>query len=134
MVSHRKNGYWQKAGVDRSVILENSKQILVDEKIRRKDYGDIALEVWSDVENKKEGWICKPLMADYIAYAFLQSKKCYLFPVVQLQYAWKNNRENWTRDFGLKEAKNNNYTTVFCPVPMQDLFPEIGKCLRCDFS
>ena len=32
IISHRQDGWHQRAGVDRSVILANSKQILVDEK------------------------------------------------------------------------------------------------------
>lgn len=80
MLNHRKDGDHQRAGIDRSIILENSKQLLIDEKIRgrnkitRKVYNDIALEYLSDKDKNTPGWVCKPLLADYIAYAMLS---CY---------------------------------------------------------
>ena len=37
MVDHRDDGEHQRAGIDRSVILANSKQLLIDEKVRNKD-------------------------------------------------------------------------------------------------
>ena len=51
MVDYRKNGDHQKAGIDRGVYQTNSEPILIDEKIRYDDYGDIALEYWSDHKN-----------------------------------------------------------------------------------
>ena len=69
MVDHRQDGEHQRAGIDRSVILENSKQILIDEKIRWKPYPDIAVEYLSNDRTGAPGWACKPLRADYIAYA-----------------------------------------------------------------
>ena len=47
-IDHRDDGEHQRAGIDRSVILSNSKQVLIDEKIRYKDYGDILLEYLSN--------------------------------------------------------------------------------------
>ena len=50
MINHRQDGEHQRAGVDRSVILANSKQLLIDEKIRGRNkktgkvYEDIALD------------------------------------------------------------------------------------------
>ena len=69
MVDHRCDGAHQRAGIDRSVVLENSKQLLIDEKVRFRPYRDIALEVWSDEARGTPGWVQKPLLADYIAYA-----------------------------------------------------------------
>ena len=69
MLSHRQDGEHQRNGIDRSIILENSKQILIDEKVRWKAYDDIALEFLSDKKRNLPGWVCKPLQCDYIAYA-----------------------------------------------------------------
>lgn len=94
MINHRQDGDHQRQGIDRSIILRNSKQILVDEKVRFKPYDDILLEVWSDFERKKPGWVAKDLLCDYIAYAVEPLGKCYLLPVPQLRLAWK---KGWQR-------------------------------------
>jgi hypothetical protein len=36
MIDHRQDGEHQRAGIDRSIVLNNSKQILIDEKVREK--------------------------------------------------------------------------------------------------
>lgn len=46
---------YQLKGIDKRLIFENSREMLVDEKKRRKDYGDILLEEYSNFENKKIG-------------------------------------------------------------------------------
>ena len=140
MVDHRQDGEHQRAGIDRSVILENSKQILIDEKVRWRNaitgkvYDDIALEYWSNQERKVPGWVCKPLRADYIAYAIAPLGKCYLLPVMQLQLAWDRCGEYWIEQFHSVKAKNNGYTTVSVGVPVADVFREIGGALRARFQ
>ena len=138
MVDHRQNGEHQKAGIDRSIIFENSKQILIDEKIRfpnknGQSYSDILLEhISNDVKNLP-GWVCKPLRADYICYAISGLGIAYLLPVIQLQQAWKNNSEEWIKQYGSKPASNKGYSTWNTPVMPSVLFAEISKCLRVEF-
>lgn len=138
MVSHRENGYWQKAGVDRSIILSTSKQILIDEKVRRKNYGDILLEYWSDRDRKVPGWAVKPLLADYIAYAILPRGLCFFLPVIQMQEAWRINGEAWMSRYRKVPAENSgpngDWITLSCAVPMKELYGAIGNCLRCVFE
>lgn len=134
MVDHRQDGEHQRAGIDRSVLLANSKQILVDEKVRWKAYDDIALEYWSDEGRKVPGWVCKPLRADYIAYAIAPLGRAYLLPVLQLQLAWARCGERWIEQHQEIRAKNSRYTTVSVGVPVADLFREIGGALRCRFQ
>jgi hypothetical protein len=140
IVSHRKDGYWQRAGVDRSVILETSKQILIDEKARGRNkrtgvvYKDIALEYISNDRTESPGWVCKPLMCDYIAYAILPHGICYLLPVLQLQLAWLKNKNVWLEEHKPKYAQNKTYKTWFCPVPHEVLYPAIGGGLRVSFE
>lgn len=43
----------QKKGIDKILHLEGGKTIFIDEKKRRKDYGDILIEEYSDFDNKK---------------------------------------------------------------------------------
>lgn len=140
MINHRQDGYWQRAGIDRSVVLQSSKQILIDEKVRGRNkrtgrvYDDVALEFISNDKAKSPGWVCKPLMCDFIAYAIAPLGKCYLLPVTQLQNAWANNGQVWRKRYNEMPALNNGYTTWFCPVPVNVLFKEIGSELRVMFE
>ena len=90
MVDHRQDGEHQRAGIDRSVMLENSKQILIDEKIRWKPYPDIAVEYLSNDRTGAPGWACKPLRADYIAYRWVCATCCPLFSFSRLGAAKAN--------------------------------------------
>lgn len=144
MISHRQDGDHQRQGIDRSIILNNSKQVLIDEKVRGKNgktgrvYEDIALEFLSDSKRNVPGWVCKPLLADYIAYAIAPLGKCYLLPVIQLQQAWAVNQDKWTETYFIANAVNRyagrEWVTQSCCVPVNVLFSEIGKCLRVDFD
>ena len=151
MANHRKDGQHQRNGIDRSVTLENAKQIFIDEKTRWRNkktgmvYEDIALEYLSDAQRQVPGWVCKPLMADYIAYAIAPLGKCYLLPVVQLQQVWLKYGAGWVEEGRLKkngrriipaenETGNREWTTLSVNVTVDELFPKIGACLRVEFS
>jgi len=131
--STRQDGELQRYGIDRTIVLKSGKAIYIDEKVRRKDYGDILLEYVSNDIKKTPGWCEKPLFCDFIAYAILISKICYLLPVEPLQTAWSRNKEVWLNEYGVKLAKNIGYTTLNCPLPVNILFKEIGATLRIKF-
>lgn len=139
-VDHREDGWWQRQGIDRSITLACSKQYLIDEKVRGRNritgkvYRDIALEVWSDREKNKPGWICKPLLADFICYGILPLGVAYLFPVVSLQKAWCEYGEQWTNSHGEREAKNNGYVTVFVPVPVREVWKGVAQAMRATYD
>lgn len=133
-ISNRADGQLQRAGIDRTVVLDCGKAVYIDEKVRRVDYNDILLEYISNDRTKSPGWVEKPLMCDYIAYAILPSGKCYLLPVPQLQLAWKRNKVKWIEQFNTKAASNEGYRTISCPVPISVLFSEIGQTLRVSFT
>lgn len=140
MINHREDGWHQRMGIDRSVILNSSKQILIDEKIREQDYGDIALEYLSNAEEKKSGWVCKPLLCDYIAYAILPRGRCYLLPVIQLQNAWTANNGDWFKRYKsnttrtMNNSKQGYYTTCFLCVDIREVYKSIRECLIADFD
>jgi len=143
-IDHRQDGEHQRAGIDRSIIMPNSKQILIDEKVRGRNkktgkvYGDIALEYLSDQDRNVAGWVCKPLRADYIAYAIAPLGLGYLLPVPQLQQAWAFNQKEWIKNYpeirAYNECNSRKWTTVSVGVPVNVLFSEIGKCLRVTFE
>jgi hypothetical protein len=140
MIDHRQDGPHQRAGVDRSVVLANAKQVLIDEKFRgrnkktRKVYEDVALEYLSDSRRRTPGWVCKPLLADYIAYAIGPLGRAYLLPVLQLQQAWKGYVLEWLELYGSIEAVNDGWVTLSCPVPAGVLLAAIGECLAVTFT
>lgn len=102
MQDMRADGWHQRAGIDRILHLPNGTQVKVDEKVRlppvRGD--DIALEVCSewygrgDPRNKR-GWVALPLACDYVAYAIVLPRLCYLLPMRELQRAWAKHRRDW---------------------------------------
>jgi len=140
MVNHRQDGWHQRQGIDRSITLSNSKQILIDEKARGRNaitgkvYEDVALEYWSDEQRRVPGWVCKSLLADYIAYAIVPLGKCYLLPVIQLQAAWLQHSQAWKDAYPIIRAKNTRWVTVSVGVPVRVLFAAIGDCLRVKFD
>lgn len=116
----------QRAGVDRVIVLADSRVIRVDDKLRYENYNDIALETFSDFDRKILGWISKPMLCDYIGYAILPSRKFFLLPVPQLQAAWKINGESWSQKYPQKYSQNNGYRTAFVPVPPDVLRKALG--------
>jgi hypothetical protein len=142
MVNHRKDGEHQRAGIDRSVVLDNGKTLWIDEKFRRRNrrtgkvYDDIALEYVSNDQRNTPGWVCKPLLADYIAYAIGPLGKCYLLPVSQLQSVWNQYGSAWLSESDRYKfaTENRGYKTLNVVVTPAELFPLIGNCLRVTFE
>lgn len=138
MHNHRADGDHQRQGVDRTIVMENSKVIYIDEKVRGvskktgKVYDDILLEFLSDERRGTPGWVCKPLLSDYIAYAIVPLGKCYLLPVLQLQLAWDRYKDSWLRRKWLR-AINKGWVTVNVALSAAELFPKIGEALRVEF-
>ena len=129
MIAHPCDGWHQRAGIDRTIILSNSKTVTVDEKLREVDRSDVALEFISATSNGSLGWVCKSMACDYIAYAFRPTGKGYLLPVIQLQSAWALNGERWKLKYGVMAAKNIGYETKFCCVPASVLYQEICRAM-----
>ena len=116
------DGQPQRMGIDAVLVLSSMKTIYIDEKCRwRHDpmdqTTDIMLEYVSVDTTGALGWVEKPLMCDYIAYAFLHEKTAYFLPVPQLQAAWKRCRKQWLQKYKTIPVQNNTYRTLCCPVP-----------------
>ena len=119
MVSISEDGWAQRGGIDRLIVLTSGKVITVDEKVRLKDFNDVLLEYWSDTERRTPGWIAKDLACDFIAYAYLETQRCFLLPFHLLRRAWKQNGREWVsraerKEEGFKKvvAQNRGYTTT----------------------
>jgi len=132
--SVRQDGWAQRAGIDRVIVLSSGKVIKIDEKVRSKSYDDILLERWSDEQRKQPGWVQKPLDCDFIAYAFIDSGVCYLLPTLLLQRAWRENGRKWIAECQEVRAQNKGYVTVSIAVPIADLLDAIRECIIVPFS
>ena len=118
MTCVRDDGWAQRGGIDRLLVLADGTTLTVDEKVRSTDYNDILLEYWSNYEQRHRGWVAKDLTCDFIAYAFVPSQRCYLLPFQLLRRAWRDHHREWTDRYERVEAKNRTYTTVSVAVPI----------------
>lgn len=136
MVQVRNDGWAQRGGIDRHVILASGKHYTIDEKVRAEDHDDILLEYWSDEERAIKGWVAKDLACDFIAYAFVPSRRCYLLPFATLRLAYRRNGIDWIkagreRRGGFKEvrAENRRYVTVSVAVPIDVLMAALKDAM-----
>lgn len=135
----RHDGWHQRAGRDRVVLLASGRSIFIDEKVRRKNYQDILVEVWSTypkagkepyppVHGAREGWGVKPLDCDFLAYAFESQRTCYLLPFLGIRAAWSKHAKMWIAKASAQEdgfawivARNHSYNTISIAVPVRVL-------------
>jgi len=125
--SIRQDGWAQRAGIDRLIVLKSGKHFYVDEKVREKNYQDILIERWSDEARRIPGWIQKDLACDYIAYAIAPTQICYLLPFQQLRKAWISEGKQWMKKYRPVRANNPNYVTLSYPIPTQTLMNAMQK-------
>jgi hypothetical protein len=115
------NNQNQKLGIDRVIQLSSGKTIYIDEKKRGKIYSDILLEYISVDYNNTPGWIEKDLQIDYLAYAFMPSKQCYIFPWQLLKRVWNHFKHDWHAKYPKIPGKNKTYTTWSRAIPINVL-------------
>lgn len=127
------NSQFQRHGIDREIKLPNGKTFNVDEKKRKKDYGDVLLEEWSvfhgdlDARNRI-GWaLDSTKRCDFIAYAIPVACKCYFLPFELLRQAFVCRRSDWLREYGTCDAWNEGYITRSVPVPWKTLQAELVR-------
>jgi len=115
----------QLAGIDVIIKFNDCRTpIYIDEKIRRKDYGDFLLEEYSDFDNRTPGWLLSQKKTHYIAFVWPDMQKLILFPYETLRKAFLSNKDRWLSGLNLQRvfAKNKGYTTSNIAVPKQELF------------
>ena len=128
----------QKQGIDRLLYLSNGKVLTVDEKKRETVYNDILLEVVSNEEFGVPGWMEKDLAIDYLAYAFMPTQRCYLFPWPMLRRAWLRYGEKWRTRYKPVRSSTGvgkaTYHTVSVPVPIDILRQAVSTAAIIDLS
>lgn len=122
MTAVRDGKVGQFAGIDRLISLSCGRTVTIDEKVRSEDYDDFALERWHDRDRKIPGWIQKDLFCDYIAYAFVPSRRCYVLPFLDLRRAWLRHGRHWIETYSKPIlASNRRYTTESIAVPIDEV-------------
>lgn len=129
MVSVRDDGWAQRGGIDRVIILKSGRTITVDEKVREGVWDDILLERWSDEAKRVPGWVQKDLACDFIAYAFAPEQTCYLLPFLPLRRAWLQHGRSWARRHQTIRANNGSYVTASVAVPIAELFCALNAAM-----
>ena len=129
---HMGDGWHQRAGIDRTIVMTDSRIVRLDEKVREIDYGDILLEEYTIDKYgiKAEGWVSKSSLSDYIAYLILPSGKLYLLPVLQLQAVWEIFGEEIKHIGKMVEARNEWGTTVSWALKPEAIYEYINKVSR----
>lgn len=115
----------QRQGIDRLLVLTNGKTLAVDEKKRRWSYDDVLLEYLSNSRTGAPGWMEKDLAIDWLAYAFMDTRRVYLFSWPMLQRTWLHFKPTWIdaarqelNGFRIVAASNPGYTTYSIAVPL----------------
>lgn len=115
-------------GIDYVATLQDGAKIFIDAKTREKGasrywkYGspEIALEIYSVVEQKKLGWtLSGTSKAHYILYTFDKSdcENFYMFPFQSLRKAFFENGRRWVETYGTKTQSSDRWhsSAVFVP-------------------
>lgn len=129
----------QRKGIDRRVFLENDMTLLIDEKKRPKTWGDVLLEYVSVDRPFKPGWIEKDNTIDFIAYAFMDTRKVYFFSWQSLRRAWLIHKAEWLElgkerrnGFRIVLANNPTYVTHSLAVPIRTLYAAVTAAMEID--
>ncbi len=113
-----KNIEEQKKGIDLYVYFHDNTQLSIDEKIRRKDYGDFLVEEFSNYDTKKSGWLSHT-KTQAITYYCSDTDYFIVLPFTLFALAFHTLKRKYehTRKF----AKNSSYRTSFLTIPRQEM-------------
>jgi hypothetical protein len=126
----------QRHGIDRRVRLKSGQIITVDEKLRRRDYGDILLELWSqwygpgDARNRRGWTVDWDKRCDYIAWCIAPLRTCRLLPYDQLRRTTRARARAWAEKQGdrwRKVAQNAKYETINIAIPWDVLYDALRE-------
>ena len=131
------DGWAQRAGIDRLVILTSGRVLTIDEKIRRPKYAhknDVFLEyrhIRSSTGRREQGWIAKDLACDYVAYGWETRPDVLLLPWHQLRKAWSDHRVAWLEKYPRERPdKGEGFTTEGACVPIQELIDAMAATIH----
>ena len=106
-------------GIDKELQFNDGHIIKIEEKKRRKDWGDILLEIWSNEATQRKGWLYTS-QSDYIVYIIEPSKKVFLLKTLALRQ-WAIQNQDYIDSLPHKNAINDGYITVNVAIPTEEL-------------
>lgn len=115
----------QRDGVDRRLHFPSGHSVIVQEKRRRADYGDVLLEYESNDNAHTKGWIEKFQTIDYWVYAIMPTKRFFIYPWCALVRVWEKWGPIWKRQYKTFKSDNGSYNTLFICVPFSVLHWEL---------
>lgn len=115
-------------GVDFWAIRKCGRPQGVDLKARRRDWGDVHVELLSRVAERKVGWtLNEAYITDYVLYLF--PKNYLLLPYPLLQATVRRNREEYLAEYGQTTARSASasagWETQGVAVPVGRLFRDM---------
>lgn len=120
----------QRRGIDRVILLTNGELVRIDEKKRERTWNDFLLEYISVDRTGAPGWIEKELAIDYLAYAFMDTRKVYLLDWKSLRRAWQCYGDTWKLRYPTRKARNYNYTTLSVAVPIPVVLSAMSEYIQ----
>jgi hypothetical protein len=103
------DGRAQRGGIDRNVLMRDGTQYRMQEKVRSDYWGDVLIEVCSDVERQIPGWSRTPADAyDYLAYLVPSFGYGLLFPWPRFRQVLLHFGPDWERLIPHKIAHSRN--------------------------
>ena len=119
----------QKQGVDRIVSFSDDREYTIEEKIRYKEYDDVALERWSSFEDKSLGWTLKDLKCDYVLYLFWYSGRFFLIPFQDLRKALIENLFEWENNYKILQTRNKGVRSIYTTVSVCVAIFVLKECI-----
>lgn len=116
-----KSVFEDKKGSDGTLVYRLNVQVKGDE--RSHETGNIFVEIYSVLEEKKDGWAVKPGTADWLYY---------IVPGMGLVFkvrpqVLKEHVTDWYFRYGKKDADNGSYRTRGIPVPIAAFGEVVSK-------
>jgi hypothetical protein len=122
-----REAYMQKHEIDVILTCIGGRQKLVEEKIRRKDWGDDVLIEYLQSEGLNDpGWIYKLRDDVVLSYHIKPTRRTELLPGKWLKKAWLRHEDEWKSEYGVRHNPGANGTTWNCPVPTSVLWRAIN--------
>jgi hypothetical protein len=162
MIDLRDDMERQRQGIDRAIVLRGGRHVFVDEKARKECWPDMALEVQSvypkngrppfeDVPNSStKGWARNPKLCDYVAYAFVPCRTCYLLPLLSVRSMMDRHGGEFIEragdsvvgpgnglkrgEYGWIVAPNDLYDSISIAVPLKDFFSYLQDTMTVKWS
>jgi len=118
-----------RSGIDCSVAVPHGPAVMIDWKLRKRQWGDIALEFKHEHDDGRItlGWVADTgKLCNLFGYVFMPTWTCWFLPREATQKAWDLNKDEWLRSYGEARSRNPDYWSVSCPVPTSVVRKEIG--------